>query len=106
MVGGNFLVKGSFSPIETPTSFKMFGDGTSQVRSFENQTATNIVSFLNIEPEESDSNGHSFAEDEVYNEIEDQENICDDRTNSIRSCGGTTWLGLILLESLIWSHFV
>ena len=76
------------------------------MRSFEIQAATNIVSFLNIEPEESDSNGHSFAEDEVYNEIEDQENICGDRTNSIRSCGGTTWPGLILLESLTWSHFV
>ena len=103
MVGSNFLVKGSFSPIEAPTYFKILGDGTSQVRSFENQTATNIVSFLNIEPEESDSNWHSFAEDEVYNEIEDQENICDDRTNSIR---GTTWPGLIFLEILTWCHFV
>ena len=75
-MGGNFLVKGSFSPIEAPTCFKTL---------------------------ESDSNGHSSAEDEVYNEIEDQENICDDRTNSIR---GTTWPGLILREILTWCHFV
>src|SRR4051812_699119 len=84
-------IKGKDNPLIS--AVQMLGDGISQVPSFENQTATNILSFLNIEPEELDSNGHSSAKDEMYNEIENQENICDgllDQTSSVRSFGGTT----------------
>ncbi|XP_058084087.1 piezo-type mechanosensitive ion channel homolog isoform X2 [Magnolia sinica] len=51
----------------------LIGDGVSQVQSLGNQAVTNIVSFLNIEHEESDSNEHS-AEDGIYDEIESQNN--------------------------------
>ncbi|KAG1326361.1 hypothetical protein COCNU_01G002950 [Cocos nucifera] len=52
------------------SAVQLIGDGVSQVQSLGNQAVTNIVSFLNIEPGESDSNGHS--EDGEYDEIESQ----------------------------------
>lgn len=56
------------------SAVQLIGDGVSQVQSLGNQAVTNIVSFLNIEREESDSNEHSSAEDGIYDEIESQSN--------------------------------
>lgn len=71
------------------SAVQLIGDGVSQVQSLGNQAVTNIVSFLNIEPGESDSNGHS--EDGVYDEIESQ-NIVEyghlDRMSSVHSGTG------------------
>jgi hypothetical protein len=60
-------------PRENPlkSAVQLIGDGVSQVQSFGNQAVTNIVSFLNIDPEESHSNGH-LAEGSIYDVVENQ----------------------------------
>ncbi|XP_020597210.1 piezo-type mechanosensitive ion channel homolog isoform X2 [Phalaenopsis equestris] len=62
--------------VENPlvSAVQLFGDGVSQVQSLGNQAVTNIASFLNIKPDENDSNGHSSPEDGIYHEIESREN--------------------------------
>ncbi|ONK78536.1 uncharacterized protein A4U43_C02F19860 [Asparagus officinalis] len=82
--------KGMENPLIS--AVQLLGDGVSQVQSFGNQAVTNIVSFLNIEPEESDSNGHSSAEDGIHDEIENETSGYGqlDRTNSLRSSSGTS----------------
>lgn len=75
------------------SAVQLLGDGVSQVQSLGNQAVTNIVSFLNIDPEESDSNGHSTAEDRAYDKIEDPKETGSgqlDRINSVHSGSGTT----------------
>ncbi|KAK1294370.1 hypothetical protein QJS10_CPA16g01436 [Acorus calamus] len=70
------------------SAVQMIGDGVSQVQSFGNQAVHNIVSFLNIENEESDSNENSSGEDRICDEIDVQCNMDYqqlDRTSSIRS---------------------
>ncbi|XP_010242544.1 PREDICTED: piezo-type mechanosensitive ion channel homolog isoform X2 [Nelumbo nucifera] len=54
------------------SAVQMIGDGVSQVQSLGNQAVTNLVSFLNIAHEESDSNDYASAEDGMYDEIESQ----------------------------------
>uniref|UniRef100_A0A453EUC7 Uncharacterized protein n=1 Tax=Aegilops tauschii subsp. strangulata TaxID=200361 RepID=A0A453EUC7_AEGTS len=60
-------------PKENPlkSAVQLIGDGVSQVQSFGNQAVTNIVSFLNIDPEESLSNEHP-AEGSFYDVVENQ----------------------------------
>ncbi|XP_044976085.1 piezo-type mechanosensitive ion channel homolog isoform X2 [Hordeum vulgare subsp. vulgare] len=60
-------------PKENPlkSAVQLIGDGVSQVQSFGNQAVTNIVSFLNIDPEESLSNEHP-AEGSIYGVVENQ----------------------------------
>ncbi|KAJ4954572.1 hypothetical protein NE237_011355 [Protea cynaroides] len=59
------------NPLKSAVQF--IGDGVSQVQSLGNQAVTNLVSFLNIAQEDSDSNDHySSAEDSLYDEIESQ----------------------------------
>uniref|UniRef100_A0ACD5VI83 Uncharacterized protein n=1 Tax=Avena sativa TaxID=4498 RepID=A0ACD5VI83_AVESA len=53
------------------SAVQLIGDGVSQVQSFGNQAVTNIVTFLNIDPEESRSNEHP-AEDGIYDVVENQ----------------------------------
>lgn len=53
---------------------QLIGDGVSQVQSFGNQAVTNIVSLLNIEPDDSDSDGYVSAEDALYDEVESPNN--------------------------------
>ncbi|VAH60415.1 unnamed protein product [Triticum turgidum subsp. durum] len=60
-------------PKENPlkSAVQLIGDGVSQVQSFGNQAVTNIVSFLNIDPEESLSNEHP-TEGSFYDVVENQ----------------------------------
>ncbi|XP_042518583.1 piezo-type mechanosensitive ion channel homolog [Macadamia integrifolia] len=55
------------------SAVQLIGNGVSRVQSFGNQAVTNLVSFLNIAQEDSDSNDYySSAEDGLYDEIESQ----------------------------------
>ncbi|XP_043708760.1 piezo-type mechanosensitive ion channel homolog isoform X1 [Telopea speciosissima] len=66
----------------------LIGNGVSRVQSFGNQAVTNLVSFLNIAEEDSDSNDYySSAEDGLYDEIESQNVRYErlDRTTSLQS---------------------
>ncbi|KAG0452569.1 hypothetical protein HPP92_025233 [Vanilla planifolia] len=54
---------------------QIFGNGVSQVRYLGNQAVTNIASFLNINPEDSDSDGYLSAEDGLNDEMDGQNNI-------------------------------
>lgn len=101
--------KGKENPLVS--AVQLIGDGVSQVQSLGNQAVTNIVSFLNIEHGESDSNGHSSAEDGVYDEIESQNKIGHghfDRTTSVCSASGTTMPAASLqigrIFRFIWSQ--
>ncbi|KAL5994244.1 hypothetical protein ACLOJK_035116 [Asimina triloba] len=67
------------------SAVQLIGDGVSQVQTLGNQAVTNIVSFLNIEHEESDSNGHSSAEDGIYDEIQSQNNPRDNHLDQMSS---------------------
>lgn len=60
-------------PKENPlkSAVQLIGDGVSQVQSFGNQAVTNIVSFLNIDPEESLPNEHP-SEGIIYDVVESQ----------------------------------
>lgn len=75
------------------SAVQLLGDGVSQVQSFGNQAVTNIVSFLNIEPEESDSNnGHSSVEDGAYDETKNKKTAWYyghlEQTHSVHSASG------------------
>ncbi|XP_020972104.1 piezo-type mechanosensitive ion channel homolog isoform X2 [Arachis ipaensis] len=54
------------------SAVQLIGDGVSQVQSIGNQAVNNLVSFLNISHEDSDSNGHTNVEDQIYDEMESQ----------------------------------
>uniref|UniRef100_A0A0D9Y910 Uncharacterized protein n=1 Tax=Oryza glumipatula TaxID=40148 RepID=A0A0D9Y910_9ORYZ len=73
------------------SAVQLIGDGVSQVQSFGNQAVTNIVSFLNIDPEEPHSSDHP-AEDDIYDMVESQRETHDGqllRTHSVTSGNGT-----------------
>uniref|UniRef100_A0A5B7BCU2 Uncharacterized protein n=1 Tax=Davidia involucrata TaxID=16924 RepID=A0A5B7BCU2_DAVIN len=69
------------------SAVQLIGDGVSQVQSFGNQAVTNLVSFLKITHEDSDSNEHSSAEDGMCSEIETQNtrHMSLDRSSSLQS---------------------
>ncbi|KAM7258251.1 hypothetical protein ACFE04_013992 [Oxalis oulophora] len=70
------------------SAVQLIGDGVSQVQSIGNQAVNNLVSFLNISPEDSDKNGQSSAEDEIYDELESQKrkyNMGFHRSSSLQS---------------------
>ncbi|XP_077232288.1 piezo-type mechanosensitive ion channel component isoform X2 [Tasmannia lanceolata] len=79
--------KGKSRAKENPlvSAVQLLGDSVSQVQSLGNQAVTNIVSFLNIEHEESDSNGYFSAEEGAYYEIESQNNMRYERLDQISS---------------------
>ncbi|KAF9607147.1 hypothetical protein IFM89_032369 [Coptis chinensis] len=74
------------------SAVQLIGDGVSQVQSLGNKAVTNLVSFLNIAREESDTNEQSSLEDGVYDEIESQRMRYErlDRSTSLISGSGTT----------------
>ncbi|RLN25320.1 hypothetical protein C2845_PM07G12060 [Panicum miliaceum] len=81
-------------PKENPlkSAVQLIGDGVSQVQSFGNQAVTNIVSFLNIDPDEPHSNEHP-AEGDIYDVVESQTETQDGqllRTHSVSDTSGTT----------------
>ncbi|XP_043719119.1 piezo-type mechanosensitive ion channel homolog isoform X3 [Telopea speciosissima] len=72
-LGGREKGKGQAKDNPLKSAVQLIGDGVSQVQSLGNQAVTNLVSFLNIAQEDSDSNDHySSAEDSLYDEIESQ----------------------------------
>ncbi|CAL4963575.1 unnamed protein product [Urochloa decumbens] len=73
------------------SAVQLIGDGVSQVQSFGNQAVTNIVSFLNIDPDEPHSNEHP-AEGDIYDVVESQTETEDGqllRTHSVSDTSGT-----------------
>ncbi|MQL84320.1 hypothetical protein Taro_016835, partial [Colocasia esculenta] len=92
------------------SAVQLIGDGVSQVQSLGNQAVTNIVTFLNIDPEELESSGHSPTEDGLYDEAESQIHAgywTMDRTSSIRSSTGmtpTTSLQIGKLCRFMWAQ--
>ncbi|KAJ4772325.1 piezo-type mechanosensitive ion channel component [Rhynchospora pubera] len=60
------------------SAVQLLGDGVSQVQSLGNQAVTNIVSFLNIDPNQLESSGHSSHEN-MYGETANPRN--DSETN-------------------------
>ncbi|KAG5557568.1 hypothetical protein RHGRI_007720 [Rhododendron griersonianum] len=68
------------------SAVQLLGDGVSQVQSYGNQAVTNLVSFLNIADNESDTNEHSLGEDGVHNDKGNQERRQSlDRSSSLQS---------------------
>lgn len=78
-------------PKENPlkSAVQLIGDGVSQVQSFGNQAVTNIVSFLNIDPDEPDSSAHP-AERDVYDVVESQMETQDGQVLGTHSVSDTT----------------
>lgn len=80
-------------PKENPlkSAVQLIGDGVSQVQSFGNQAVTNIVSFLNIDPDEPHSSEHP-AEGDMHDVVESQTETQDGqllRTHSVSDTSGT-----------------
>ncbi|XP_057423805.1 piezo-type mechanosensitive ion channel homolog isoform X2 [Lotus japonicus] len=69
------------------SAVQLIGDGVSQVQSIGNQAVNNLVSFLNISQEDSDSNEHTNIEDQIYDEMESQktQHIFVERSSSLQS---------------------
>ncbi|XP_071920767.1 piezo-type mechanosensitive ion channel homolog isoform X4 [Coffea arabica] len=104
--------KGRGQASENPlvSAVQLIGDGVSQVQSIGNQAVNNIVSFLNIAPEDSDTNEHTAAEDGVFQESESQ-NVryaCLDRASSVQSdrsrASDTASLQIGRIFGHIWSQ--
>ncbi|XP_006575093.1 piezo-type mechanosensitive ion channel homolog isoform X2 [Glycine soja] len=79
--------KGQAKENPLKSAVQLIGDGVSQVQFIGNQAVNNLVSFLNISPEDSDSNEHSNIEDSIYDEMESQktQHIYMDRSSSVQS---------------------
>lgn len=69
------------------SAVQLIGDGVSQVQSIGNQAVSNIVSFLNIPQDDSDSNGTSTAGDGISYEREGENATHThlDRSSSLQS---------------------
>ncbi|KAL2323587.1 hypothetical protein Fmac_027966 [Flemingia macrophylla] len=80
-------VKGQAKENPLKSAVQLIGDGVSQVQSIGNQAVNNLVSFLNISPEDSDSNEHTSMEGRLYDEMESQKtrHINMDRSSSVQS---------------------
>ncbi|KAG5051849.1 hypothetical protein JHK87_004047 [Glycine soja] len=79
--------KGQAKENPLKSAVQLIGDGVSQVQFIGNQAVNNLVSFLNISPEDSDSNEHTNIEDSIYDEMESQktQHIYMDRSSSVQS---------------------
>ncbi|KAG2326003.1 hypothetical protein Bca52824_008731 [Brassica carinata] len=90
------------------SAVQLIGDGVSQVQFIGNQAVNNLVNFLNISPENSDTNEQSSVDDEVYDEMESQRRIHKpfERSTSLQSDrstdGASFQIGRILRH--IWSR--
>ncbi|XP_042395916.1 piezo-type mechanosensitive ion channel homolog isoform X1 [Zingiber officinale] len=84
-------IKNKENPLSS--AVQLIGDGVSQVQSLGNQAVTNIVSFLNIEPEDPDSTGHSNTDAAIDKGLERQWNpeyAYSDEMSSVNSSTATT----------------
>ncbi|KAJ1257414.1 hypothetical protein BS78_K040800 [Paspalum vaginatum] len=96
-------------PKENPlkSAVQLIGDGVSQVQSFGNQAVTNIVSFLNIDPEEPHSHEHP-AESDIYDDVESQRETQDGqllRTHSVSDTSGTivkSSMPIVVIFRYLW----
>ncbi|XP_074563118.1 piezo-type mechanosensitive ion channel homolog isoform X1 [Curcuma longa] len=102
-------IKNKENPLSS--AVQLIGDGVSQVQSLGNQAVTNIVSFLNIEPEDPDSTGHSNTDAAVDKGLERQWNAeyaYSDEISSVNSSTGTTTPSASLqigrIFQFIWSQ--
>ncbi|KAG8653838.1 hypothetical protein MANES_05G071700v8 [Manihot esculenta] len=90
------------------SAVQLIGDGVSQVQSIGNQAVNNLVSFLNIEPEDSNTNENFSSENGVYDEMESQNNkhVDLDRSASLQSdmSSDTTSLQIGRIFWHIWSQ--
>ncbi|KHN03769.1 Piezo-type mechanosensitive ion channel component 2 [Glycine soja] len=79
--------KGQAKENPLKSAVQLIGDGVSQVQFIGNQAVNNLVSFLNISQEDSDSNEHTNIEDRIYDEMESQKtrHIYMDRSSSVQS---------------------
>ncbi|RDX99269.1 Piezo-type mechanosensitive ion channel-like protein, partial [Mucuna pruriens] len=79
--------KGQAKENPLKSAVQLIGDGVSQVQSIGNQAVNNLVSFLNISHEDSDSNEHTNIDDRKYDEMESQKtrHIYMDRSSSVQS---------------------
>jgi len=80
-------VKGQAKENALKSAVQLIGDGVSQVQSIGNQAVNNLVNFLNISQEDSDSNEHTNTEDRINDEMESQksQHVYLDRTSSLQS---------------------
>lgn len=89
------------------SAVQLIGDGVSQVHSIGNQAVNNLVSFLNISPEDLDTNQPS-AENMVYDEMESQKTkrMSFDRSSSLQSdmSSDATSLQIGRIFRHIWSQ--
>lgn len=101
-------VKGQAKDHPLVSAVQLIGDGVSQVQSIGNQAVNNLVNFLNIAQEESDTNEHSSTEDGVHNEMESQKTNYTslDRSSSLQSdtSSDATSLQLGKIFRHIWSQ--
>ncbi|XP_042388036.1 piezo-type mechanosensitive ion channel homolog [Zingiber officinale] len=84
-------IKNKENPLSS--AVQLIGDGVSQVQSLGNQAVTNIVSFLNIEPEDPNSTGHSNTDAAIDKGLERQWNAeyaYSDEMSSVNSSTATT----------------
>ncbi|KAI4301305.1 hypothetical protein L6164_034596 [Bauhinia variegata] len=81
----NFKGQAKENPLKS--AVQLIGDGVSQVQSIGNQAVNNLVSFLNIVPEDSDTNERASIEDGMYDKMESQERqrMYLDRSSSLQS---------------------
>ncbi|CAL0320586.1 unnamed protein product [Lupinus luteus] len=80
-------VRGQAKENPLKSAVQLIGDGVSQVQSIGNQAVHNLVSFLNISQEDSDSNEHTNIDDQIYDEMESQKtrHVYMDRSSSVLS---------------------
>ncbi|XP_075093902.1 piezo-type mechanosensitive ion channel homolog [Nicotiana tabacum] len=88
------------------SAVQLIGDGVSQVQSIGNQAVSNIVSFLNIPQDDSDSNGTSTAGDGISYEREGENatHIHLDRSSSLQSDRSRTSETASLQIGRIFNH--
>ncbi|KAL3626048.1 hypothetical protein CASFOL_029597 [Castilleja foliolosa] len=88
---------------ETPlaSAVQLIGDGVSQVQSIGNQAVSNLVSFLNIAPEDSDSSEPSHLEDGIKEpKMSSSASLMSDKSRASESA--SLQIGLIVRH--IWSR--
>ncbi|KAI4329739.1 hypothetical protein MLD38_028089 [Melastoma candidum] len=101
-------VKGPVKGNPIVSAVQLIGDGVSQVQSIGNQAVNNLVTLLNIKPEDSDINEYSTVDDEKYDQMESQGmgSAMINRSSSVQSDGScdsaSLQLGRILCH--IWSQ--
>lgn len=90
------------------SAVQLIGDGVSQVQSIGNQAVNNLVSFLNIAQEESDTNEQSCTNNGLHAEMESQTSkyMSLDRSSSLQSdmSSDATSLQLGKIFCHIWSQ--